>query len=82
MKLSVSTLEGIFMLLHDLFLCCRYPCNNALHHHVESIIYSCLESKNNAMTDHLLMDCNLVGKILQAEKNPTLGELNQVGFPR
>lgn len=58
---------------------CRYPYNNALHHHVESIIYSCLESKNNAIVDHILQECNLIGKILQTEKNPTLsGELNEV----
>ncbi|KAL0436427.1 UNVERIFIED_CONTAM: Homeobox-leucine zipper protein REVOLUTA [Sesamum radiatum] len=55
----------------------EYPYNNALHHHVESIIYSCLESKNNAIVDHLLRDCNLVGKILLADKCPALsGELN------
>ncbi|XP_047942201.1 serine/threonine-protein phosphatase 6 regulatory subunit 3-like isoform X2 [Salvia hispanica] len=59
----------------DLFF--EYPYNNALHHHVESILYSCLESKNNAIIDHLLLDCSLVPKILKAEKNSTLGELNQ-----
>ncbi|KAL1558539.1 serine/threonine-protein phosphatase 6 regulatory subunit 3-like isoform X2 [Salvia divinorum] len=59
----------------DLFF--EYPYNNALHHHVESILYSCLESKNSAIVDHLLVDCSLVPKILQAEKNSTLGELNQ-----
>ncbi|XP_057782475.1 uncharacterized protein LOC131000640 isoform X2 [Salvia miltiorrhiza] len=59
----------------DLFF--EYPYNNALHHHVESILYSCLESKSSTIVDHLLVDCNLVAKILQAEKNSTLGELNQ-----
>ncbi|XP_041990624.1 serine/threonine-protein phosphatase 6 regulatory subunit 3-like isoform X1 [Salvia splendens] len=59
----------------DLFF--KYPYNNALHHHVESILYSCLESKRNAIIDHLLVDCSLVPKILKAEKNSTLGELNQ-----
>ncbi|KAL8496636.1 hypothetical protein ACS0TY_020358 [Phlomoides rotata] len=64
----------------DLFF--EYPYNNALHHHVESIIYSCLEAKNNATVDHLFTDCNLIGKILQAEKNPALcGELNLPTLP-
>lgn len=43
-----------------------------MHHHVEQIIVSCLESKNGKLIDHLLDDCNLVGKILEAEKNFTL----------
>lgn len=50
----------------------RYPYNNFLHHHVETIIVSCLESKNVQFVEHLLSDCNLVGKILEAEKNSTL----------
>ncbi|KAK6138098.1 hypothetical protein DH2020_028162 [Rehmannia glutinosa] len=64
----------------DLFF--EYSYNNALHHHVESIIYSCLESKRNVVVDHLLLDCNLIEKILQTEKNPTLsGVLNQPTLP-
>ncbi|XP_011089292.1 serine/threonine-protein phosphatase 6 regulatory subunit 3 isoform X1 [Sesamum indicum] len=60
----------------------EYPYNNALHHHVESIIYSCLESKNSAIVDHLLLDCNLIGKILLADKCPALsGELNLPTLP-
>ncbi|KAL0417719.1 UNVERIFIED_CONTAM: Serine/threonine-protein phosphatase 6 regulatory subunit [Sesamum radiatum] len=60
----------------------EYPYNNALHHHVESIIYSCLESKNNSIVDHLLLDCNLIGKILLADKCPALsGELNLPTLP-
>ncbi|CAK9133500.1 unnamed protein product [Ilex paraguariensis] len=47
----------------------EYPYNNFLHHHVEQIIESCLESKNATLIEHLLHDCNLVGKILDAEKN-------------
>ncbi|KAM7500499.1 hypothetical protein LguiA_024913 [Lonicera macranthoides] len=54
----------------DLFF--EYPYNNFMHHHVEQIIVSCLESKNGRLIDHLLDDCNLVGKILEAEKNFTL----------
>ncbi|KAH7568460.1 hypothetical protein JRO89_XS06G0002700 [Xanthoceras sorbifolium] len=54
----------------DLFF--EYPYNNFLHHHVEDIIFSCFESKNMPLIDHLLRECNLVGKILEAEKNFTL----------
>nr|XP_004233174.1 serine/threonine-protein phosphatase 6 regulatory subunit 3 isoform X2 [Solanum lycopersicum] len=50
----------------------EYPYNNFLHHHVETIIISCLESKNIQFVDHLLSDCNLLLKILEAEKNSTL----------
>lgn len=51
---------------------CRYPYNNALHHHVESVIMSCLESKNDDIVDHLLRDCDLVGKFLKTDKHPIL----------
>ncbi|KAB2028675.1 hypothetical protein ES319_D05G112400v1 [Gossypium barbadense] len=50
----------------------EYPYNNFLHHHVENIILSCLESKNVPLVEHLLRECNLLGKILEAEKNCTL----------
>ncbi|XP_060192207.1 uncharacterized protein LOC132621798 isoform X2 [Lycium barbarum] len=50
----------------------EYPYNNFLHHHVETIIVSCLESKNIQFVEHLLSDCNLLVKILEAEKNSTL----------
>ncbi|XP_059288401.1 uncharacterized protein LOC132041702 isoform X2 [Lycium ferocissimum] len=50
----------------------EYPYNNFLHHHVETIIVSCLESKNVQFVEHLLSDCNLLVKILEAEKNSTL----------
>ncbi|CAA2980826.1 serine threonine- phosphatase 6 regulatory subunit 3 [Olea europaea subsp. europaea] len=49
-----------------------YPYNNFLHHHVEQMVLSCLESKNAEFVEHLLHDCNLTGKILEAEKNFTL----------
>ncbi|GAA0153833.1 phosphatase modulator [Lithospermum erythrorhizon] len=63
----------------DLFF--EYPFNNALHHQVESMIYSCLESKNN-LIDHLFNDCGLVGKIIQADNHPTLsGDTNQPTKP-
>ncbi|KAG4123866.1 hypothetical protein ERO13_D10G003600v2 [Gossypium hirsutum] len=51
----------------------EYPYNNFLHHHVENIILSCLESKNVPLIANLLWDCNLLGKILEAEKNCMLG---------
>ncbi|CAL0334503.1 unnamed protein product [Lupinus luteus] len=54
----------------DLFF--EYPYNNFLHHHVENIIMSCLESKNSSLVEHLLRDCDFVGKIIQAEKHFTL----------
>lgn len=53
-------------------LCFRYPFNNFLHHHVENVIFSCLESKNSQLVDHLLSECNLIGRILEAENESTL----------
>ncbi|PWA51646.1 SIT4 phosphatase-associated family protein [Artemisia annua] len=49
---------------------CRY--NNALHYHIESMIYSCLESRNNTIIDHLFKGCGLLSKILQTYSNPVL----------
>ncbi|KAI3929048.1 hypothetical protein MKX01_029577 [Papaver californicum] len=67
---------GAIQRILDLFF--AYPFNNALHHHVESIVISCLESKNNTVVDHLFQDCNLVGKILKADGNSVLlGDENQ-----
>ncbi|CAN6340998.1 unnamed protein product [Urochloa humidicola] len=54
----------------DLFF--QYPYNNFLHHHVENIIVSCLEVKRNQLIDHVLDDCDLVGKVLAAEKQSSL----------
>ncbi|KAL0284072.1 UNVERIFIED_CONTAM: Serine/threonine-protein phosphatase 6 regulatory subunit [Sesamum angustifolium] len=72
--------SGTIQRVLDLFF--EYPYNNALHHHVESILYSCLESKNNTIVSHLLKDCSLVGKILETEKSPThAGLLNQPTIP-
>ncbi|XVF68570.1 hypothetical protein PTKIN_Ptkin11bG0013100 [Pterospermum kingtungense] len=62
--------SGTIQRVLDLFF--EYPYNNALHHHVESIILSCLESKNGAIVDHLLRDCDLIGKFLQTDKHPIL----------
>jgi len=43
-----------------------------LHHHVENIIVSCLEVIKVGLVDHVLVDCDLVGKILATEKNAAL----------
>ncbi|GKV31615.1 hypothetical protein SLEP1_g40291 [Rubroshorea leprosula] len=58
---------GALQKILDLFF--LYPYNNFLHHHVESIVVSCLESKKAFLVEHLLHECDLVGKILEAEKN-------------
>ncbi|XP_073008817.1 uncharacterized protein [Typha latifolia] len=50
----------------------EYPFNNFLHHHVDNIIASCLESKRALLIEHVLDDCNIIGKILEAEKQSTL----------
>ncbi|KAF5472575.1 hypothetical protein F2P56_009284 [Juglans regia] len=61
---------GAVQRILDLFF--EYPYNNFLHHHIESILMSCLESKNAPLIDHLLQECNLVTRILEAEKNNKL----------
>ncbi|PAN40155.1 hypothetical protein PAHAL_7G295200 [Panicum hallii] len=50
----------------------EYPFNNFLHHHVENIIGSCLESKQDRLIGHVLDECKLVTRILEAEKNSAL----------
>lgn len=65
----------------EFIIICRYPFNNALHHHVESIIYSCLESRNDTMMDHLFQDCSLITKIQQADNYSTLNQVtNQLSL--
>nr|XP_043609147.1 serine/threonine-protein phosphatase 6 regulatory subunit 3-like isoform X2 [Erigeron canadensis] len=72
--------SGTIQRVLDLFF--EYPYNNALHHHIESIIYSCLESTNDTIIDHLFQGCGLLTKILQTDNNPFLsGELNQPTLP-
>ncbi|KAL8171737.1 hypothetical protein V2J09_023541 [Rumex salicifolius] len=61
---------GAIQRILDLFF--EYPFNNFLHHHAESIILSCLESKSSSLVEHILRDCNLVQNILEAENNSTL----------
>ncbi|XP_019453965.1 PREDICTED: serine/threonine-protein phosphatase 6 regulatory subunit 3-like isoform X2 [Lupinus angustifolius] len=68
--------SGTIRRVIDLFF--EYPYNNALHHHVESILLSCLESNTEAIVDHLLQECDLIGRFLQADKNCLLhAESNQ-----
>ncbi|CAL0329080.1 unnamed protein product [Lupinus luteus] len=68
--------SGTIRRVIDLFF--EYPYNNALHHHVESILLSCLESKTDVIVDHLLPECDLIGRFLQADKNCLLSaESNQ-----
>lgn len=71
--------SGAIRRVLDLFF--EYPYNNALHHQVESIIVSCLESKNEEIIDHLLRECDLIGKILKIEKQPILSGDNQPTIP-
>ncbi|XP_010538265.1 PREDICTED: serine/threonine-protein phosphatase 6 regulatory subunit 3-like [Tarenaya hassleriana] len=66
---EVIRLGGVKRIL-DLFF--EYPYNNFLHHHVENVILSYLESKNTEPLDHILSECDLVRKILEAEKDSTL----------
>ncbi|MED6206639.1 hypothetical protein PIB30_028763 [Stylosanthes scabra] len=62
--------SGTIQRVIDLFF--EYPYNNALHHQVETIILSCLESKTDAVADHLLRECDLIGRFLQADKQRIL----------
>ncbi|KAL7613213.1 hypothetical protein Lser_V15G08021 [Lactuca serriola] len=72
--------SGTIQRVLDLFF--EYPFNNALHHHVESIIYSCLESRNDTMMDHLFQDCSLITKIQQADNYSTLNQPTLVASGR
>ncbi|MED6155840.1 hypothetical protein PIB30_009048 [Stylosanthes scabra] len=62
--------SGIIRRVIDLFF--EYPFNNLLHHHVESIILSCLDSRNDAIVDHLLLECDLIGRVVNADKDSVL----------
>ncbi|XP_056861331.1 uncharacterized protein LOC108862205 [Raphanus sativus] len=62
--------SGIIKRTLDLFL--EYPYNNALHHQVEAIILSCLESKSDLMVNHILRECNMIGKFLASDKDSDL----------
>ncbi|BAT87676.1 hypothetical protein LR48_Vigan09g182900 [Vigna angularis] len=72
-------LGAVQRIIHLFF---EYPYNNFLHHHVENIITSCLESKNSSLLEHLLHHCDFVGKIIQAEKQFTLeADTNKATIP-
>ncbi|XP_039028495.1 serine/threonine-protein phosphatase 6 regulatory subunit 3-like isoform X2 [Hibiscus syriacus] len=72
--------SGTIQRVLDLFF--EYSYNNALHHHVENIILSCLESKNDAVLDHLFHKCDLIGRFLQTDKQPILsGDNNLTALP-
>ncbi|CAL9752851.1 unnamed protein product [Musa acuminata subsp. burmannicoides] len=60
--------SGAIQIILDLFF--KYPFNNSLHHHVENLLISCLESKNIAIVDHCFCECDIIAKFLQADKNP------------
>eukprot|EP00245_Coleochaete_scutata_P016893 TRINITY_DN806_c0_g1_i2.p1 TRINITY_DN806_c0_g1~~TRINITY_DN806_c0_g1_i2.p1 ORF type:complete len:994 (-),score=262.48 TRINITY_DN806_c0_g1_i2:857-3838(-) len=62
--LSLDVIQTALKLFFD------FPFNNLLHHQVESIITSCLESGDDAAIDCLFKDCDLVGKILAADADP------------
>ncbi|XP_065020292.1 uncharacterized protein LOC135645634 isoform X1 [Musa acuminata AAA Group] len=57
---------------HVIELFFLYPFNNFLHHHVEDVVGSCLESKRTLLIEHILHDCDIVNKILAAEKQSFL----------
>ncbi|KAF8397694.1 hypothetical protein HHK36_016616 [Tetracentron sinense] len=72
--------SGAIQRVIDLFF--EYPYNNSLHHHIESIILSCLKSKSNIVIEHLFCDCDLIGKILQTERHPAISSVsNQPTLP-
>ncbi|KAE9587952.1 putative SIT4 phosphatase-associated protein family [Lupinus albus] len=62
--------SGTIRRVIDLFF--EYPYNNSLHHNVESIIISCLESKTDVSVDHLLRECDLITRFIQADKQSIL----------
>jgi serine/threonine-protein phosphatase 6 regulatory subunit 3 len=45
-----------------------------LHHQVENIVSSCLESNNQALLDHLFQDCDFVTRLLAADESPYIPE--------
>ncbi|WZZ56805.1 hypothetical protein YC2023_056912 [Brassica napus] len=62
--------SGIIKRTIDLFF--EYPFNNALHHQVETIILSCLENKSDLMVNHILRECNMIGKFLASDRDSDL----------
>ncbi|XP_013641123.2 serine/threonine-protein phosphatase 6 regulatory subunit 3-like isoform X4 [Brassica napus] len=62
--------SGVIKRTIDLFF--EYPFNNALHHQVETIILSCLENKSDLMVNHILRECNMIGKFLASDRDSDL----------
>lgn len=72
----LGAIQQVLKLFYD------YPFNNLLHHHVENIVASCIESSSKILIDHLLVECDLVARILHADKNPfVLSSNNQPTVP-
>ncbi|KAJ9558115.1 hypothetical protein OSB04_012729 [Centaurea solstitialis] len=61
---------GVLRRILELFF--EYPYNNFIHHDAELIVVSCLESKNVSLVEHILEDCNLVKRIIDAERDSAL----------
>eukprot|EP00249_Psilotum_nudum_P017372 c26285_g1_i1 orf=661-3174(-) len=64
--------SGAIQLVLKLFF--EYPFNNMLHHHVENIVVSSIESNSKMLIDHLFVDCELVARLLAADQKPFLFE--------
>ncbi|KAG6478782.1 hypothetical protein ZIOFF_062226 [Zingiber officinale] len=72
--------SSAIQIILDLFF--KYPFNNSLHHHVENLVVSCLESKNTAVVDYLFCECGIIAKFLLTDKNPFLsGESSVTTVP-
>ncbi|KAL2652053.1 hypothetical protein R1flu_020181 [Riccia fluitans] len=59
---------GAIQIILNLFF--DFPFNNMLHHHVESVLTSCIESNSQALLDHLLKDCDFITRLVAADENP------------
>ncbi|XP_071719760.1 uncharacterized protein [Rutidosis leptorrhynchoides] len=70
---------GVLRRILELFF--EYPFNNFLHHYVEQIVVSSLESENASLVEHILEDCNLVKSIIHAERNNTINTDNNSNMP-
>ena len=64
----------------------RFPFNNILHHQVEQIVVTCLDSCIPALFDHLFKTCELVARLVAADGSPNapdtrpeVGEEGMVG---
>uniref|UniRef100_A0A7I4DLV2 Uncharacterized protein n=1 Tax=Physcomitrium patens TaxID=3218 RepID=A0A7I4DLV2_PHYPA len=71
--------SGAIQLVLKLFF--DYPFNNMLHHHVESIVTSCLESNNQKLIDHLFQDCKFLDKLLAVDENPYAPDSHEAPKP-